>query len=134
MLLLAIVFQDDSITVAYDPHATTYPKSLKLRSRAQIRSWSMSSSLADCSVGTQNHYGVGFKSIDKNTVQIESLPQLRTGRAATSRVQWEMLPERMDHFWEYTRLEVSKYGLLAHHAYNKALAKKTTCISLFPTT
>lgn len=106
MLLLAIVFQDDSITVPHDPHATTYPKSLKLRSRAQIRSWSMSSSLADCSVGTQN--GVGFKSIDINTVQIESLLQLRTGRAATSRVQWEKLPERMDHFWDYTRLGVSK--------------------------
>jgi len=82
----------------------------------------MSSSLADCSVGTQN--GAGFKSIDINTVQIESLLQLRTGRAATSRIQWERLPERMDHFWDYTRLGVSKYGLLAHHTYNKALAKE----------
>lgn len=94
----------------------------------------MSSSLADCSVGTQNHYGVGLKSTDINTVQIESLLQLRTGRAATSRVQWEKLPERMDYFWDYTRLGVSKYGLLGHRTYNKALAKKTTCISLSPTT
>lgn len=30
----------------------------------------------------------------------------------------------MDHFWDYTRLEVSKYGLLGHYIYNKALAKE----------
>lgn len=30
----------------------------------------------------------------------------------------------MDYFWDYTRLGVSKYGLLAHHTYNKALAKE----------